>query len=273
LSAGQPKVATWGAEVSALSVRRVNRQGETSFSLDIPGTLTLDTGKGRLNRLPVMGHSGAGKSTFLNLLACTSFPQNPGARVRWRFPDGFEVEWGPEGPGRAKLVQLRQKYFGYAFQTASLQPQLTIGENLTFGLENTGVSHRLAAEKALEALVRAFSGDEARARNMFHRFDSEISGGERQRISLLQALVRDPYVLFADEPTGSLDKSTRKTVMTLLTDWLAEKPEERLFVWVTHHETDPQDNGADTRLLVQDGAVKFQSLAPQGWADMGAPVC
>jgi len=72
-------------------------------------------------------------------------------------------------------------------------------------------------------------------------------------------------VLFADEPTGSLDKVTRGDVMSLLQDWLAEKPEERLLFWVTHHESDPKDNNANRRLFVGDGTAKWQKLNAKNW--------
>lgn len=264
-AAPNKKIGEWGVEISGIHLERLNTFGEISFWLDIKEKVVISTGPGQINRLPVMGPSGAGKSTLLNLLSCTSFPQSPEAHVKWRFPDGVEIEWGSRGPGRAALVELRQKYFGYAFQTASLQPQLTMGENLTFGLENSGVPRKRAWDQALHALSRAFDGDEDRAANMMRRFDSEVSGGERQRVALLQSLMRDPYVLFADEPTGSLDKNTRRTVMTLLTDWLQEKPDERLFVWVTHHDNDPQDNDADMRLYVDKGRLERQSLNVGSW--------
>lgn len=280
---GQP--GSWGATVRNLDVRRQNSLGETSFTLKVPGSISLVAGHDGVDRIPVMGPSGAGKSTFLNLLSCTSFPQTPDATVSWTFPDGVSCSWGMDGQvswkttgggagfsGRGALVRLRQRYFGYAFQTASLQPQLTIGENLTFGLENTGVPHREAVERAMQRLTRVFSGDEARAANIFKRYDTEVSGGERQRISLMQALIRDPYVLFADEPTGSLDSDTRALVMSLLTDWLNEDHDHRLLVWVTHHARDPQDNGADHRMLVADGGVRYQALeGTDTWVDDEAP--
>ncbi len=260
------EATSWGFEVKAIEVARHNALGEETFRLKLTRPLSLEAGSGGVNRLPVMGPSGAGKSTFLNLLSCTSFPQSPEGRVHWSFPDGFSCEWSVTGPGREMLIRLRQRYFGYAFQTASLQPQLTIGENLTFGLENIGAcTTAQARSRAFDVLTKAFSGDERRARNIFDRYDTEISGGERQRISLMQAMVRDPYVLFADEPTGSLDKETRAHVMRVLTDWLDEKPDERLLIWVTHHDNDPQDNKATRRLFVDNQEIVFQDHIDATW--------
>jgi ABC-type lipoprotein export system ATPase subunit len=255
---------SWGPQVEAVDLVRKNSHGEISFNLSVD-YLDLRIGGGKLNRLPIMGPSGAGKSTLLNLLSCISFPLSPNAKVTWRFPDGYKCSWGNHGPGREILLQLRKKYFGYAFQTASLQPHLTIKENLTYGLENSGVPKKMAVDKAFESLVSVFGGDEARAKDMMGRYETEVSGGERQRISLLQAFIRDPCVLFADEPTGSLDKVTRGDVMGLLQDWLAEKPEERLLFWVTHHESDPKDNNANRRLYVGEGTANWQKMSAKDW--------
>jgi ABC-type lipoprotein export system ATPase subunit len=257
----------WGPQVEAVDVVRQNTSGGVSFNLSVD-QLDMRIGGTRLNRLPIMGPSGAGKSTLLNLLSCISFPLSPDAKVSWRFPDGYTCQWGNHGPGREILLRLRQKYFGYAFQTATLQPHLTIKENLSYGLENSGVPTKMAVDKAYEALVSVFAGDEMRALDMMGRYETEVSGGERQRISLLQAFIRDPCVLFADEPTGSLDHETRGEVMSLLQDWLAEKPEERLLFWVTHHEEDPQDNNADRRLFVANGSAKWQKHNAKGWSDI-----
>lgn len=259
----------WGGEVQDIQVARYNALGEQTFGLKLEQPLSLKVGVDIANRLPVMGPSGAGKSTFLNLLSCTSFPQNLSGKVSWTFPDGFSCQWGNAGPGRDMLIRLRQRYFGYAFQTASLQPQLTIGENLTFGLENSGrCTASQARRRAHDVLLKAFSGEERRARNIFDRYDTEISGGERQRISLMQAMIRDPYVLFADEPTGSLDVDTRAQVMQVLTDWLEESPEKRLLIWVTHHESDPEDNDATRRLFVNSQKILFQDKVGDSWQDV-----
>ncbi|GLQ35931.1 ABC transporter ATP-binding protein [Amylibacter marinus] len=254
----------WGPKIENVDFARVNARGEVSFSLAVD-SLDMRIGGSDLNRLPIMGPSGAGKSTLLNLLSAISFPMNPDAKVMWEFPDGYTCEWGSKGPGRDILLNLRRKYFGYAFQTASLQPQLTIKENLTFGLENAGVPSSVAADAAYEQLVKVFAGNEKRATDMLGRYDTEVSGGERQRISLLQAFIRNPNVLFADEPTGSLDKGTRGEVMGLLRDWLAEKPEERLLFWVTHHDSDPKDNHASKRLVVAGGGAEWEEEGAEGW--------
>lgn len=263
--------ARWGVRVGGLDFVRRNGRGEVNFSLRLASPLSIAAGPGGIDRLAVMGPSGAGKSTFLNLLSCTSYPQSPGSEVEWTFPNGDRFAWGPDGPPPRDLLRLRRHHFGYAFQSASLQPHLTIGENLTYGLENTGVSRKAARASALERLSEAFAGDEARAAMMMDRFDTEVSGGERQRISLLQALMRDPYVLFADEPTGSLDSATRATVMRMLTDWIDRKPDERMFVWVTHHESDPADNGAAQRLYVADGSVVYQTRVAGDWQTRQEP--
>lgn len=210
------------------------------------------------SRLPIMGPSGAGKSTLLNVLSGASFPLGTEARVSWSFPDGFTCAWGSGGPSEADLLALRRDYFGYAFQSASLQPQLTVGENLTFAMINKGVSEGAAQERAMAAMSSVFGADVA---PLMGRFESEISGGERQRVALLAAMIGDPYVLFADEPTGSLDPATRADVMGILERWLDEKPEERMLIWVTHHGDDPALTGATERVIVDGGRALIEAVA------------
>ncbi|MEO1457613.1 MAG: ATP-binding cassette domain-containing protein [Pseudomonadota bacterium] len=247
---------------------RAGRGGERAFHLHVDD-IAFEAGPGRANRVPIMGPSGAGKSTLMNLLAGVVWPPNPEAIVKWRFPDGETCEWGHRGPAPERLVAMRRRYFGYAFQTATLQPHLTIGENLTYRLQVRGLPRPKALALAEESLADVFDGDRAGARRLLSRFDTEVSGGEKQRISLVQAFIHDPAVLFADEPTGSLDHRTRGEVMAVLHRWLEQRRDDRLLIWVTHHENDPADNGAASRLYVSDGGCRWQRMADgQGWREV-----
>ena len=149
----------------------------------------------------------------------------------------------------------------------SLQPHLTIAENLCYPLEITGTPHAQAMEIAHERLSLVFHGDRDRARAIMRRFDSDVSGGEKQRISLVQSLIHDPYVLFADEPTGSLDQNTRRSVMQVLLDWLDQRPQERLLLWVTHHANDPHENGVNRRVFIADQRCAWQQDEGTGWQE------
>ncbi len=253
----------WGVELTEIELDR-GVGTEARFRLSVP-RFAIRAGAGLPNRVPIMGPSGAGKSTLMNLLAGVVWPSGASGRIAWRFPDGAEFAWGVEGPRPANLVRLRQRYFGYAFQTATLQPHLTIGENLAYRLTLTGTPRRAALSRAEALLASVFGTDRAYARRLLGRFDTQVSGGEKQRIALMQALIHDPYVLFADEPTGSLDHVTRSEVMGVLHRWLDHEPEQRLLVWVTHHENDPVDNGSDRRVEVADQGCAWQRLEAGAW--------
>lgn len=239
----------WGGHVECLEAARLGRA-------DFPLAVDRLELSGQ-SRLPIMGPSGAGKSTLLNILSGASFPLGGDARVSWSFPDGFACQWRHTGPSEVDLLTLRRDYFGYAFQAANLQPQLTVGENLTFALINKGVSQGAARKRALDAMQSVFGTDVA---PLMDRFESEISGGERQRVALLAAMIGDPYVLFADEPTGSLDPATRRDVMGILERWLDEKPGERMLVWVTHHGDDPALTGASKWVIVDGGRAWIEAV-------------
>ncbi len=258
----------WGVELADILVERGGDRG-APFRLSIPA-FRIAAGPGHANRVPIMGPSGAGKSTLMNLLAGVVWPSGREGRIAWRFPDGAAFAWGPEGPRPRDLLRLRQRYFGYAFQTATLQPHLTIGENLGYRLELSGLSRSRARDRAERLLASVFGTDRAYARRLLDRFDSQVSGGEKQRIALMQAVIHDPFVLFADEPTGSLDHVTRREVMNVLHLWLDEKPDERLLIWVTHHQNDPHDNGTDLRVEVSGQACAWQRQDGAGWGALGA---
>ena len=95
---------------------------------------------------------------------------------------------------------------------------------------------------------------------LFERFPAQLSGGQRQRVALVQAMIHNPYVLFADEPTGSLDRETRKQVMNVLYAWVDEPQQrgKRLLLWVTHHENDPRDSGVQRMLYIKSGSCEWR---------------
>lgn len=227
---------------------------DNGFALDI-SDFQLPPEDGLLhNKIPFMGVSGAGKSTLLNIMAAIEWPQR--GTVTWKFPDNATIEWGLNGPSTTEARRLRREYFGYAFQNSTLIPHLRIGENLCYPLQLQGCSAGQARDMALNALEKVLlETEKAQKDELFTRFPAQLSGGQRQRVALIQAMIHDPYVLFADEPTGSLDRETRKQVMQVLYDWVGE-PEflgKRLLLWVTHHENDPRDAGVHHMLHIAGG--------------------
>jgi len=204
------------------------------------------------NKIPILGISGAGKSTLLNLLAGIEWPDR--GTISWSFPNHKEdCHWSNEGPTPSHYLRLRRHYFGFAFQDNTLTPYLRIRDNLCYPLRLKGYCSDQAMRAVRELMKKVLLKEEMREIDSFLMgFPSKLSGGQLQRVSLAQAIIHDPYVIFADEPTGSLDSATRKQVMNVLYEWANEpkKQGERLLIWVTHHDEDPQSAGTEQYLNV-----------------------
>ena len=186
--------------------------------------------------LAVMGPSGSGKSTLLHCLA--------GILV----PDAGEVHFAGrriDVLGETDRSALRRDRFGFVFQFGQLVPELTAAENVALPLLLGGARRAMALVQARAWFERlALAGLEERR-------SGELSGGEQQRIALARGLVGQPEVLFADEPTGSLDSLTGERVMDLLT---AAAREHGITVVLVTHE--PRVAAyADREVIVRDGKV------------------
>jgi putative ABC transport system ATP-binding protein len=191
--------------------------------------------------LAVMGPSGSGKSTLLHCLAGILTPD---AGEVWF--DGRRVDTMSE-TGRSTL---RRDRFGFVFQFGQLVPELTAEENVALPLLLGGTRRGPAIEQARAWLGRlGLDGLEQRR-------SGELSGGQAQRVALARGLVARPEVLFADEPTGSLDSLTGEHVMTLMTT--AAREQGTAVILVTHEARVAAY--ADREIIVRDG--KTTSLAP-----------
>ncbi|MHB8490882.1 MAG: ABC transporter ATP-binding protein [Solirubrobacteraceae bacterium] len=147
----------------------------------------------------VTGRSGSGKSTLLNLIGGLEMPDTGSVRI-----DGGEV-WRGRG-----IPQHRRSLVGFVFQHHLLLGMLTARANVEVPLIGAGVGRRERARRATELLDEVSLGDRAD-----HRPD-ELSGGERQRVAVARALVNEPRLLIADEPTGALDSATSERLLDLL---------------------------------------------------------
>ncbi|HEY9527183.1 MAG TPA: ABC transporter ATP-binding protein [Anaerolineales bacterium] len=165
----------------------------------------------------ILGRSGSGKSTLLNLISGIDEPD--GGRI---WVEGQELSALSE---RDRTL-FRRARIGFVFQFYNLIPTLTVGENVSLPLELNRVPRPLAHEKAQELL---------KAVGLLERWDTfpdKLSGGEQQRVTLARALVHDPLLILADEPTGNLDEETGAQVMSLLARLTREQ--NRTLLMVTH---------------------------------------
>ncbi|MFI5065263.1 MAG: ABC transporter ATP-binding protein [Streptosporangiales bacterium] len=195
---------------------------------------TIAVGQGEI--LAVMGPSGSGKSTLLHCLA--------GILV----PDEGEVWFGGQRLDTLRenrRSDLRRDRFGFVFQSGQLVPELTAEENVALPLLLGGTRRRPALAEARPWFGRlGLDGLE-------HRRSGELSGGQAQRVALARGLAGGPEVLFADEPTGSLDSVSGELVMTLLT--AAAREHGTTVILVTHDARVAAY--ADREVIVRDGTV------------------
>jgi putative ABC transport system ATP-binding protein len=193
---------------------------------------SLEVGAGEV--VAVMGPSGSGKSTLLHCVAGIVAPDR-GTVVY----DGRELS-AMTDPERSAL---RRSEFGFVFQFGQLVPELTCRENVALPLRLDGTPRRTAERRADELLSQLEVADVARAR------PGSVSGGEGQRVAVARALVTDPRVLFADEPTGALDSLNGERVMELLT--AAARDRGTAVVLVTHEARVAAYS--DREVVVRDG--------------------
>jgi putative ABC transport system ATP-binding protein len=192
--------------------------------------------------LAVMGPSGSGKSTLLHCLAGILVPQ-----AGQIFFAGRRIDTLGENDRSA----LRRDQFGFVFQFGQLVPELTAEENVALPLLLAG-TRRQPALRAARTWFERIGLD-----GLERRRSGELSGGQAQRVALARGLVNRPRVLFADEPTGSLDSLTGEHVMDLMVG--AARAEGTTVVLVTHEARVAAY--ADREVVVRDG--KVTSLAPE----------
>ena len=218
--------------VAAAGLVRTFRQGSTT----VPALrgISLTVARGEL--VAVMGPSGSGKSTLLHLLGGLDAPDRGTIVVAGQRLDALTD---------AERTLFRRRTVGFVFQSFNLVPTLTVEENVALPLLLDGTPLRVARPRAHACLASV--GLEGRASHM----PDELSGGEAQRAAVARALIADPPVIFADEPTGSLDSRTANAVLDLLRR--AARDRRRAVVMVTH---DPRAAGHATRVVrVVDGAL------------------
>jgi putative ABC transport system ATP-binding protein len=202
----------------------------------------VDTGNARLKILDnisfdiasgeavaILGASGSGKSTLLGLLAGLDTPS--AGSVNMAGNDLFALD----EDGRAAL---RSQLVGFVFQSFQLLPALTALENVMLPLELAGIA---GADKTAQAmLARVGLGERT------HHYPKQLSGGEQQRVAIARAFVREPKLLFADEPTGNLDSATGAQIIDLMFELNRER--QATLVLVTHDEAISRRCGRALRL-------------------------
>ncbi|WP_405727475.1 ABC transporter ATP-binding protein [Streptomyces sp. NBC_00028] len=200
----------------------------------------VDVSVGARDSLAIMGPSGSGKSTLLHTLAGIVRPDSGTVLLRGEGIDKLSEE---------RLSALRRKRFGFVFQFGQLLPELPAEENVALPLMLEGVPRRRAVERARRWFAPlGLDGLE-------HRRPGQLSGGQAQRVAIARALAVEPDVVFADEPTGALDRTTSTDVVRLLTSVTREQG--AALVMVTH-DADVAAH-CDRVLQVRDGRISHHT--------------
>lgn len=188
----------------------------------------------------LMGPSGSGKSTLMNLIGCLDSPSKGMYSL-----NSIEVSTMND----SDLAEVRNKQIGFVFQTFNLMPRLSALENVALPLVYAGYSKADRLDKAKKALTAVGLGD-----RILHR-PNELSGGQRQRVAVARALVNDPAIILADEPTGNLDTKTSYEIMGLFEQIHAQG---NTIILVTHEQDIAQHAHRIVRL--RDGLIESDEL-------------
>ena len=217
-----------------ISLEKISKSFSINKKISVLKNINYSFKKGKIYSL--MGPSGSGKSTLLNILSMIDKPTT-GSLLIDNVPTNFFQTVSND--------KIRSKKIGIIYQQNNLLPDFTALENVYLARLALKDDKKYSIEKA-KKIIRKM-GLSSRE----HHYPSELSGGEMQRIAIARALINEPEIILADEPTGSLDQSTAKDVFKVLFNL---KSKNRLIIYATHNRFFA--NMADCKLEMIDGNIK-----------------
>ena len=217
-----------------IKISKLNKSFEGIKKINVLKSISYNFKKGKIYSL--MGPSGSGKSTLLNLLSLIDRPTSGSITFENKKINYYDTN---------ENDILRANKIGIIYQQDNLLPDFTSLENIYLAALAGGNNEKLAVNKAKNLLKKVG------LTNRSDHYPSQLSGGEKQRISIARAVVNNPQVILADEPTGSLDLQTAKEIFKLLKNQINK---ERLIIFATHNRFFA--NKADCLLEITNGNIK-----------------
>ena len=217
-----------------IKISKLNKSFEGIKKINVLKNISYNFKKGKIYSL--MGPSGSGKSTLLNLLSLIDRPTSGSITF-----ENKKINYNDSN----KNDVLRANKIGIIYQQDNLLPDFTSLENIYLAALAGGNDEKVAVNKAKKLLKKVG------LTNRSDHYPSQLSGGEKQRISIARAVVNNPQVILADEPTGSLDLQTAKEIFGLLKNQINK---ERLIIFATHNRFFA--NKADCLLEITNGNIK-----------------
>ena len=217
-----------------IKISKLNKSFEGIKKINVLKRISYNFKKGKIYSL--MGPSGSGKSTLLNLLSLIDRPSS-GSIIF----ENKKINYNDTNENDI----LRANKIGIIYQQDNLLPDFTSLENIYLAALAGGINEKIAVNKAKNLLKKVG------LTNRSDHYPSQLSGGEKQRISIARAVVNNPQVILADEPTGSLDLQTAKEIFGLLKNQINK---ERLIIFATHNRFFA--NKADCLLEITNGNIK-----------------
>jgi len=217
-----------------ISLKKISKSFSNNKKISVLKKINYSFSKGKVYSL--MGPSGSGKSTLLNILSMIDKPTSGSLLI-----DNSAIDFSET----VSNDKIRSKKIGIIYQQNNLLPDFTALENVYLASLALSNDKKSSIEKAKKIIKKL------RLSSREHHYPSELSGGEMQRIAIARALINEPEIILADEPTGSLDQSTAKDVFKILYNL---KNKNRLIIYATHNRFFA--NMADCKLEMIDGNIK-----------------